>query len=699
MKFYTDKLCYVLALAFPLIAQAHPVLDILEIEPSQQSQDFVANKKQFQLHTLITEQRHAETWDLSYEIQNNTLMGIQSLLNVDEDISKKITDLAQNTSLLDQAAEAVQRAILQNQKVYIYGCGATGRLAKQMESSFWRPFWKKIQALPQWEKLKEHFPNIENRLIGEMTGGDRALISSLEGFEDLQLIGELQLADHKIEKGDVIIAVTEGGETSSVIGTVLAGLRQYNQNVYDWKTDAKNHLYFVYNNPDEVLLPFERSRSVLENDAITKISLFTGPQSITGSTRMQATTSETFVVGVILEHAVYQLIQPYLSKEELNGLGFHVDNMRERLLSFLPTREAVYNAQTSISQLTDLESTTYQNKNTSTYFAQNALITVFIDSTERSPTFRLFPLDTLNASPRKSWIQVWTPAQDQSKAWENFLGRPFCGLDRELYEMPFSQRIEDPYLKIAALRSLNNAGNDQQTFYDFSYSPTNVEKFGPKEKDLGVMVLFESELDQLHDVDSPFHSWLKTFADKQARVAAILMPSVQLSDQAPAREAIRSLCPDALVVQLPLENRQDPMAIRQHVALKMLLNAHSTGVMAKLGRVVGNTMTNVNPGNLKLIGRATFLILSHVNDNLLESERITYEEANAVLFDAIEYSKQAQKVGQNAEVGLSIIRILESLKNNKPISWSTAEAILENKGLEGYLRSQVVKQTNTLISK
>jgi len=46
----------------------------------------------------------------------------------------------------------------------------------------------------------------------------------------------------------------------------------------------------------------------------------------------------------------------------------------------------------------------------------------------------------------------------------------------------------------------------------------------------------------------------------------------------------------------------------------MLLNAHSTAMMAKLGRVTGNTMTNVNPSNLKLVGRATFLIMSHVND-------------------------------------------------------------------------------------
>lgn len=43
-----------------------------------------------------------------------------------------------------------------------------------------------------------------------MTGGDRALISSLEGLEDLQLIGELQLDDHGIGKDDLVFAVTEG---------------------------------------------------------------------------------------------------------------------------------------------------------------------------------------------------------------------------------------------------------------------------------------------------------------------------------------------------------------------------------------------------------------------------------------------------------------------------------------------------------
>ncbi len=667
------KLYFALALWMPVLSYADSILDLLKIDPSKQSQDFVTNKKQFQLHDLITEQRHPKTWDLSHKIQTNTLAGIEALLSVDEDISQKILELSENTELLDKAATSVKNAILENNKIYIYGCGATGRLAKQMESSFWRPFWKKMSARPQWQQIKDHFPNIENRLIGEMTGADRALISSLEGFEDLQLIGKLQLEDHNIQPSDVVFAITEGGETSSVIGTILAALNQS-----DEATDTRKHLYFIYNNPDEKLLPFERSRSVLENEGITKICLATGPQSITGSTRMQATTSETFVMGIILEQAIYELLTPYLSKEELENLGFYAITMKERLLSFLPLQKAVCEEKASISQLTDLESGTYADKAFSTYFAKDALITVFIDSTERAPTFRLFPLDTYDAFPRKSWIQVWTPAADRVEAWGNFLGRPFYGLDKELYEKPFSEDIEDPYLKAAALRSLKNAGSEQQWLYDFSYSPENVATHGPKENDLGVMVLFPDEIEELESDSSSFQSFLKTFE----KVAVILVSS---KTEYPAVQTIHSIAPTALILQLPLDDSQDPLKIRRHVGLKMLLNAHSTGVMAKLGKVVGNTMTSVNPGNLKLIGRATYLILSHVNDKLSIEDRITYSEANAVLFDAIEYGARVQKTGQNAEVALSVIRILEALRSNAFVSCEEAEGILQNEGLEQYL--------------
>lgn len=242
------------------------LLQLLGITPSPESIDYIQNKTQFQLHTLLTEQRHPKTWDLSERIQKDSRAGLKMLFSVDEDIVDKLSSLSREKGPLEQAVQAIEEALLSNHKIYVYGCGATGRLAKQMESTFWRPFWEKVKSTGNiWKKIQPHLgESIESRLIGEMTGGDRALISSLEGFEDLQLIGHLQLEDRKVEKGDVVICVTEGGETSSVIGTILSALDQWKQvNAYDPAQTRKN-LYFIYNNPDEKLLPFDRSRVVLE---------------------------------------------------------------------------------------------------------------------------------------------------------------------------------------------------------------------------------------------------------------------------------------------------------------------------------------------------------------------------------------------------------------------------------------------------
>ncbi|HHF52155.1 MAG TPA: hypothetical protein ENL46_05690, partial [Candidatus Aminicenantes bacterium] len=275
------------------------LLSLLEIVPSEESIDYVQNKTQFQLHTLLTEQRHPETWNLSEVVREDCTAGLEMLFKVDQDIVDKLDQLSQNPNTLETAVEAVKTAILSGNKIYIYGCGATGRLAKQMESTFWRPFWQKTKNQNRiWERLKNHLKDdIEERLIGEMTGGDRALISSLEGFEDLQLIGELQLKEHKVKKGDVVICVTEGGETSSVIGTILSALDQWKQSSGYTPEKSKNKLFFIYNNPDDRLMPFTRSRKVLTEKGITKINLTTGSQAISGSTRMQATTIETFVIG------------------------------------------------------------------------------------------------------------------------------------------------------------------------------------------------------------------------------------------------------------------------------------------------------------------------------------------------------------------------------------------------------------------
>src|SRR6266566_2632827 len=119
----------------------------------------------------------------------------------------------------------------------------------------------------------------EDRAFSVMAGGDFALIKAVEGFEDFAQFGRKQMADLGVSGKDIVFAITEGGETSFVIGTAWKGV------------EAGAKVYFVYNNPEEILCQHvQRSRDIIEDARIQKINLTTGPMAITGSTRMQATT-------------------------------------------------------------------------------------------------------------------------------------------------------------------------------------------------------------------------------------------------------------------------------------------------------------------------------------------------------------------------------------------------------------------------
>jgi len=109
--------------------------------------------------------------------------------------------------------------------------------------------------------------------------------------------------------------------------------------------------------------------------------------------------------------------------------------------------------------------------------------------------------------------------------------------------------------------------------------------------------------------------------------------------------------------------------------------------------VVGKKMTTVSRTNLKLIGRATYLIMTHVTDSLARrdwaaahgfADAVTFAQAIAVRLDAMEYVR-SHEMGQTAEVALSIIRMLEAFQRRAPASWDDARALLESDGLAGYL--------------
>jgi N-acetylmuramic acid 6-phosphate etherase len=313
-------------------------MKLLNISQSDESKDYIFNKTQFQLSNLTTEQIHYKTKNLSFT--DSITDGLLELLSVDQDITNRINSLKRDEiEKLEDLKENIKEMIMTEGRVYVYGTGSTGRLAKQVEN-IWRRFWNKFNIKDLEgikDKLSNFFPNfdkMQDKFIGDITGGDRALIKSLEGFEDLQIIGKLQLLDYNITSKDMVLTFTEGGETSAVIGCALAA-SEIIQN--------KSKVYFFYNNPDEILIKFDRSKSVLLNDKITKINFTTGPQAITGSTRMQATSSQTFLISCVIEQALSEVLSEILDKEEIYYMGFsEKPSIIESLNNFETLRLTVY---------------------------------------------------------------------------------------------------------------------------------------------------------------------------------------------------------------------------------------------------------------------------------------------------------------------------------------------------------------------
>src|SRR4030042_6953643 len=117
---------------------------------------------------------------------------------------------------------------------------------------------------------------------------------------------------------------------------------------------------------------------------------------------MEATTIETYVVGNILQAAARRMLGKALSPKEMSRIGFEGESrLGENFRSFARVLESVKAAVPAIVPFTDIETAVYQAGRFSTYFAGAGLHPVFRDSTERSPTFRLFPLDTVREPKRR----------------------------------------------------------------------------------------------------------------------------------------------------------------------------------------------------------------------------------------------------------------------------------------------------------
>ena len=272
------------------------------LTPEEASKDFLENEKQFHLGVIPTEQSNPITKNLSATIARSTAEGIKLILAADKYIPAKAKE-AFHTPEFKALVDAIVDAMNNHKTVLFSSVGASGRMAIQLDAA-WRYFWTSLtQVLPA---KKEELMKISEVTNSHTTGGDRALVHSVENFEDYLTFGRQQVIEANVGPGDVVVALAECGLSASVNGAALQGQEN------GCKT------FYLYCNPKEILYAhLDRVKESFDRPDIIKIPLFVGNMAVAGSTRMQVTTVELLVAGAALEAAAYKWMQQHLTEDEL----------------------------------------------------------------------------------------------------------------------------------------------------------------------------------------------------------------------------------------------------------------------------------------------------------------------------------------------------------------------------------------------
>ena len=586
----------------------------------EKAREFLSNERAFRLGELPTESSHPKTRSLSETIHNDIPAGIEMLQSVDRDIPPVAEEILASDTF-SALVEAFFETLEAGGQIFFTGCGSTGRLSILLEAA-WREFWQELKA--DHPGIAARMRDLEDGCISIMAGGDFALIKAVEGFEDFPDFGRRQLKEAGVKAGDLVVSITEGGETPFVIGTAWQGI------------DAGARVFFVYNNPSEILCRHvQRSREVIQEPRITKLDLATGPMAITGSTRMQATTIELLVIGAALETALVQLLRERLTADESKTLGVaaqsgeYYSETFERLLAGLESAECVR----AMADLTEFEESIYHEKGLITYATDSLLLDVLTDTTERSPTFMVPPFrrqgDT--TSPL-SWAFVKNPFRDTEQAWTRMLRREprglkwDCGAYRQL-NAPSALRDNPPKLDNSEILRFR-IGNEPDPSRTETPASALVLIAGPDEMGhLGTKAV-------------------RQFGDNYGKTAAITLGQ--------AYEGIEVGETFGFPVDLP----QSPLRLWEHLAIKLILNTVSTATMVRMGRVRGNAMIWLSPSNKKLIDRGSRLISQVAG--------CSYERACEALHEAMEEIERRRSTGVEtpSPVALAIDRICETGTEN-----------------------------------
>ena len=238
------------------LAMANYQLPIVDLPPGTES-------VKPELAVATTEQSNPRSANLE-ALSTSELVG----LFVDEEEYVQRALLERRAELVT-AVDLIAAAMGKGGRLFYVGAGTSGRLgvldASEIPPTFGAP------------------PELVQGIIA---GGERALHHAVEGAEDQPAAGAFAVADRGVRAGDVVCGIAASGRTPFVLGA-LARARK-----------GGAHTLLLTCNP-------ARARGMEKWDV--EIDLPTGPEIVTGSTRLKAGTATKLVLNLLSTAAMVRL--------------------------------------------------------------------------------------------------------------------------------------------------------------------------------------------------------------------------------------------------------------------------------------------------------------------------------------------------------------------------------------------------------
>ncbi|MCO5289308.1 MAG: N-acetylmuramic acid 6-phosphate etherase [Bacteroidetes bacterium ADurb.Bin141] len=190
------------------------------------------------------------------------------LLNINKEDHTVPRIIRKNISSVEALTKIVIRKMKAGGRLFYIGAGTSGRL-----------------GIVDASECPPTYGIAHGRVIGLIAGGDSAIRKAVEFAEDSELQGWLDLKKYKVSKKDVVIGIAASGTTPYVVGA----LKKCTENKITTGCIVCNR------------------NSPVASFADYPVEIVTGPEFVTGSTRMKAGTAQKLVLNMISTSVMIKL--------------------------------------------------------------------------------------------------------------------------------------------------------------------------------------------------------------------------------------------------------------------------------------------------------------------------------------------------------------------------------------------------------